>query len=51
MFLCQHGEAGVGRWVGEHPPKIRERGNRMVIPEGKPGKGIIFEREVDKIIQ
>jgi hypothetical protein len=36
---CQCGESGVGGWVAEHPPRIRERGNRMVVSRGETRKG------------
>jgi len=38
----------VGPW--EHPHRIRCRGKwNGGVPEGKPGKGITFEMEINKI--
>jgi hypothetical protein len=42
---CQNGEAGVGGWVGGYPHRSRGIGGLdREFSEGKPGKGITFER-------
>ena len=40
---CQGGEAGVGRWVGEHPHRSSGKGMGWGFWEEKTGKGITFE--------
>jgi hypothetical protein len=35
---CQGREAGVGRWVGEHPHRSKRRGDRIV-GRGRTRKG------------
>ena len=36
---CQGGEARVGRWLGEHPHRSREKEEEMGFADGKPYKG------------
>ena len=46
---------GVGEWIEEHPHTLMEvkgRGNYMGggVAEGKPGRGISFEMQTNKMI-
>ena len=36
---CQGGEAGVGRWVGEHPHRSRGKGNGIGVLKRGNQKG------------
>jgi hypothetical protein len=46
---CQDGEAGVGRWVGEHSHRSRGRGVGIGGFSGELEKWITFEMYLKKI--
>jgi hypothetical protein len=43
-------EAGVSEWMWEHCQKQGKEGWDRVFPEGKLGRGITFEMQIEKIL-
>ena len=55
MLQCMGMLERVGEWIEEHPHTLMEvkgRGNYMGggVAEGKPGSGILFEMQTNKMI-